>query len=132
MGNIRGMTGTSWHVETLRISDDKRHKSRCLFYNNSLKICRHRKSAYCGIRCGGSSRCIYYCEEEREVVYPRVKDTLFQINSLKKSSKYNYSNERNTPKIKEIKKISKVYIKNITNLKVGDKLVHNYFTPRLS
>ncbi len=124
MANLRGMTGTAWHVETLRINDDKRHKSRCLFYNNSLKICRHSKSAYCGIRCGGSSRCRYYNEEERTLSKPTDRSTTFQINSFNKFPKSIVTKQRNVAK-----EINSRPFKSILNLRIGDKLFHKHFGP---
>ena len=59
--SIKRMTGVPWHVEkaTRRDGDERRHKSRCVYYRKSDSFC----SKYVG-KCGGSAHCEYYSEIE--------------------------------------------------------------------
>lgn len=54
--------GTSVHVGYLHKTDDRRHKSRCMYYDKLNKACKCVKCRYYGIRCSGSAHCIWYQE----------------------------------------------------------------------
>ncbi len=62
------MSGTSWHIEQLKKSedDDRRHRSRCIHYE------RKRCHLYCG-NCLGSSHCRYYREARPNEISEDVK-----------------------------------------------------------
>lgn len=53
------LVGTSWHVETLHKDefDDRRHKSRCEWYDKNH--CHYRSS-----KCIGLAHCLQYVESE--------------------------------------------------------------------
>ncbi len=53
------MSGTSWHIKTLK-SNNKRHNSRCKYYDTDLRICDKTFLKYCG-----SAYYSYYKEVER-------------------------------------------------------------------
>ena len=57
MANISRMTGTPWHVETLKMKegDTARHCHRCIYYSKNNRFC----SAIMG-SCFGSAHCEYY------------------------------------------------------------------------
>ena len=76
MGSIKRMTGTSWHVNILskKEEDNRRHKSRCVYYQGVNKYCTY----YC-MNCKGSNTCDKY--EERP------------------NTKKNISEEKKQPKI---------------------------------
>lgn len=59
------MTGTPWHVETLKMSEDdeRRHKSRCIYYCKSNKNCNRRRN----FKCPGSAHCNYYKEDPTRI-----------------------------------------------------------------
>jgi|GEM_PF-4974446 len=63
MGSIKRMTGTSWHVNILskKEEDNRRHKSRCVFYNKENGFCSKIVS-----RCPGSAHCKYYSENAQK------------------------------------------------------------------
>lgn len=59
MASVNRMTGTPWHVEkyTRKDGDDRRHRSRCIYYR--------KHDAYCSQvvgKCRGSAHCSYYKE----------------------------------------------------------------------
>lgn len=60
MANISRMTGTPWHVDALRKDekDDRRHKSRCVYYRKADESC-----GILNARCPGSAHCKYYSED---------------------------------------------------------------------
>jgi hypothetical protein len=55
---------TPWHVGfTLKEEDDpRRHKARCIYYNNTNKKCMTAKSPYFMLKCGGAAHCKFYLE----------------------------------------------------------------------
>jgi len=62
VSNLGDLTGTPWHIEQLRRAegDDRRHRSRCIYYR--------KDGAYCtknGVRCIGSAHCDYYKENQK-------------------------------------------------------------------
>ena len=54
-----GENATGWHITTLHMSekDDRRHKSRCIYYDKMNNYCRYRSS-----KCIGSAHCHQYKE----------------------------------------------------------------------
>lgn len=61
-GGLSRNIGTSVHVGYLHKTDDRRHKSRCMYYDKLNKACKCVKCRYYGIRCSGSAHCIWYQE----------------------------------------------------------------------
>ena len=57
------MTGTAWHVEKMTRSygDDRRHRSRCVYYQKEESYCTRR----C-LSCFGSAHCQLYKEEQAD------------------------------------------------------------------
>lgn len=55
---------TPWHVgySKKEEGDPRRHKARCIFYTKSH--CKNGRSGCFMQKCGGSSHCIYYAENE--------------------------------------------------------------------
>lgn len=56
---VNHMTGTPWHLKTLRKNDDRRDKRNCVFF------CKDRCFFLCE-QCRGSAHCDYYREKESE------------------------------------------------------------------
>ena len=54
--------GTAVHVGYLHSNDDRRHKSRCIYYDKSDRSCHCGKSGCYMMRCCGSSHCTGYRE----------------------------------------------------------------------
>lgn len=54
--------GTAVHVGYLHSNDNRRHKSCCVYYNKSDKLCHCGKSGCYMIKCYGSSHCTCYRE----------------------------------------------------------------------
>lgn len=54
--------GTSVHVGYLHTNDERRHKTRCIYYNKSDKLCYCGKSGCYMIKCCGSSHCTCYSD----------------------------------------------------------------------
>ncbi len=78
---ISQLSGTPWHVERYALGkwDDKRHRSRCVYYKKKEKTCQKLYT-----RCIGSAHCKYYLEEqEMEAVVPEPKT---RILAAKKSA----------------------------------------------
>ena len=61
---VNQMTGTPWHVETLRMDEDdtRRHKSRCVHYQKTNKYCTKQKRT-----CPASAHCDYYKEDPTRI-----------------------------------------------------------------
>lgn len=59
MSVLNRMTGIPWHVEkyTRQEGDDRRHRSRCIYYDKKEKHCSKTYSV-----CYGASHCNYYDE----------------------------------------------------------------------
>ena len=57
------MSGVPWHVETIRKEegDDRRHRSRCAYYNKET----HQCSKLFGMQCVGSAHCDIYKESSK-------------------------------------------------------------------
>ena len=68
MNGLSQRMGTPSHLEYLHMkeNDTKRHKSRCIEYDNKKDICMCTDSANYLLKCGGSSHCKYYREEQEE------------------------------------------------------------------
>ena len=67
---IGHMQGTPWHVEGMNLNEgeDRRHRSRCIYYNN------HRCTSL-GRKCIGSSHCPIYEEGRPDVNRPKYRTT---------------------------------------------------------
>ena len=65
MNGLSQRLGTPSHLEYLHMkeNDTKRHKSRCIEYDNKKDTCMCTDSANYLLKCGGSSHCKYYREE---------------------------------------------------------------------
>lgn len=65
MNGLSQRMGTPSHLEYLHMkeNDTKRHKSRCIEYDNKKDTCMCTDSANYLLKCGGSSHCKYYREE---------------------------------------------------------------------
>lgn len=57
MPKVSELTGTPWHVEKLTRNegDERRHKSRCIYYRKKDSYCKYQY-----IECMGSRYCQYY------------------------------------------------------------------------
>lgn len=63
MTNLNQMSGTPWHINKYMRGegDERRHRSRCIYYNKHEKHCSKYYST-----CYGASHCPYYEVEEKE------------------------------------------------------------------
>ena len=63
MPKVSELTGTPWHVEKLTRNegDERRHKSRCIYYRKKDAYCKYQY-----IECAGSRYCKYYKAKEIE------------------------------------------------------------------
>ena len=52
--------GTPSHIDFLRTNDERRHKSRCIYYDKSDKKCYCGKCGNYLMKCSGSSHCNRY------------------------------------------------------------------------
>ncbi len=93
MGIKQSLTGTPWHVEkmTRNEGDEKRHRSRCVFFR--------KKDRYCNIRCCscfGSAHCPYYEEktiavnnaannQKKEITVPPIKNDEMTIDEKRRA-----------------------------------------------
>ena len=70
MSNFKGINGTPWHIEAIGMDEDdeRRHRSRCEYFQKESVFCHKRKG-----KCIGSAHCDYYKEKPREVE-PAHKD----------------------------------------------------------
>lgn len=61
---VNQMTGTPWHLETLRMNEDdeRRHKSRCIYYYKPNKNCKRLNT-----KCPGSAHCDHYKEDPSRI-----------------------------------------------------------------
>ena len=91
---VSNLQGTPWHVEQVhrKEGDDRRHKSRCLFYNPITKQCKDRW------KCNGSRYCRDYeplseeeLAEEKRIAQEKLEEKKRRIiegtnfdNSLRK------------------------------------------------
>ena len=56
--------GTPAHIDFLRKNDDRRHKSRCIYYDKSDKKCHCADCVSFMVKCSGSAHCWNYREED--------------------------------------------------------------------
>lgn len=87
MGNLTRLTGTPWHTEKMTRSDgdERRHRSRCEFYDKKAKYCSQTLSV-----CYGASHCLYYQEKIEE------EEAKLTPSTVKTSSKNSISSEQKT------------------------------------
>ena len=69
MEGLSQRMGTPSHIEYLHMeeNDMRRHKSRCIEYDKKKDICMCTRSANFLLKCGGSSHCEYYKEENQQI-----------------------------------------------------------------
>ena len=56
--------GTPSHIDFLHKSDDRRHKSRCIYYDKTDKKCHCGTCITYKLKCAGSGHCPEYREKE--------------------------------------------------------------------
>lgn len=58
---------TPWHIgyAKMKKNDTRRDKRKCIYYAD--ETCNSTSFGCYGLRCSGSSHCMYYCEDEREI-----------------------------------------------------------------
>lgn len=98
---VKHLTGTPWHVDFVKITDNKRDRRRCVYYNNQEKVCTEWNGP-----CHGSSHCMQY----KEKITGR---------SLKDKAKPNYE------VFKKVEKLVRPDIKPSTKL-IGMKVVQKH------
>ena len=78
MPKVRELTGTPWHVEKLTRGegDERRHKSRCVYYRKPDSYCKYQY-----IKCSGSRYCRYYKAKEIEEL-PKYDDSPVNIKEV--------------------------------------------------
>ena len=78
MPKVSELTGTPWHVEKLTRGegDERRHKSRCIYYRKPDSYCKYQY-----IKCSGSRYCKYYKAKEIEEL-PKYEDTPVNIKEV--------------------------------------------------
>lgn len=64
MSDLNKMSGTPWHIEKMhrKDGDDRRHRSRCIYYEALGQSCKKRM-----LKCMGSAHCPHYKEEKFEI-----------------------------------------------------------------
>lgn len=72
--SVKRMQGTPWHIEkiTRAEGDERRHRSRCKYYDKREKFCEKRNG-----RCIGSAHCEEYKErqiEEEDTPQKHIKE----------------------------------------------------------
>ena len=65
MSNLNKMSGTPWHIEKMHREkgDERRHRSRCIYYDYVEPTCKKRM-----LKCMGSAHCPHYKEEKTEII----------------------------------------------------------------
>lgn len=65
MGLYGQMPDVPWHIGSPKMDEDdtRRHKARCVYYDNGTKKCRRIESPYWLLKCGGSSHCQFYLDD---------------------------------------------------------------------
>ena len=65
MGIYGQLPDVPWHIGSPKMdeNDKRRHKARCVYYDNDTKKCRKTESPYWLMKCGGSSHCRFYSED---------------------------------------------------------------------
>ncbi len=83
MPKVSELTGTPWHVEKLTRNegDERRHKSRCIYYRKKDSYCKYQY-----IECIGSRYCQYYKAKEIEEVSVATDAPIKKINTTEKIS----------------------------------------------
>ncbi len=119
------VSGTPWHVEVLRMDeiDDRRHRSRCVYYVKTDKYCVQ----YIG-RCRGSAHCPYYEEGEPVVRKPSPQNR--KQTNRKTSSNINRNLKKN-PKRKVLSKQKSTSKNNTQKIKVTNKPINMSFNQAL-
>ena len=87
MSDLNKMSGTPWHIEKMHREegDERRHRSRCIYYDYVDPTCKKRM-----LKCMGSAHCPHYKEEKAETMkgfLTFVQETLGQqVKEVKLSS----------------------------------------------
>lgn len=83
MPKVSELTGTPWHVEKLTRNegDERRHKSRCIYYRKKDSYCKYQY-----IECIGSRYCKYYKAKESEKVSTDAEAPLNKKDAIEKIS----------------------------------------------
>ena len=65
MGLYGQIPDVPWHIGSPKMdeNDTRRHKARCIYYDNGTKKCRKVESPYWLMKCGGSSHCRFYLDD---------------------------------------------------------------------
>ena len=106
-----------WHIgyTKKKENDPRRHKARCIYYDNKTKICISAKSSYCGVKCGGSAHCGAYRETPEQPI-KQISPPIKGIYSSGKKGKINASSRN-----EEKRFIAFNDIVTIRNLKTGEE-----------
>lgn len=91
LNRLNEKMGTASHIEYLKMSENdiRRHKSRCVEYDNKKNVCMCVRSPYFTLHCGGSSHCKYYAESadehqpivENEIAESKKKDIVYVVST---------------------------------------------------
>lgn len=65
MGINGQLPDVPWHIGSPKMdeNDTRRHKARCVYFDNATKKCRKVESPYWLLKCGGSSHCQFYSDD---------------------------------------------------------------------
>ncbi len=118
---INRLVGTPWHTEkiTRAEGDDRRHKSWCLYYIRSGKLCKRT-----GNRCKGSAHCEKYYErpDRNEADNPSVDRKGIDIKKKASNSQIHNSSVQKSSKASKDNTNSNIKSRSKTNPKIHEML----------
>jgi len=113
---ISRMSGTPWHIEKYtRDGDDRRHRSRCVYYVKSSRWCNKINE-----NCWGSAHCPYYQADASKMTITKAPD---KSSSHKNTVTSKTNNKPNPLKLK----IATVRYTHLNQIQLNDRVYHKRF-----
>lgn len=112
--------GTPSHIDYLRKKDDRRHKSKCIYYNKQDKKCHCVDCITYTFKCAGSGHCDRYQEktwyngnQNLQAKNEQIKDNLpVKNNNVNQRNKYVFNITYKDKDIKEGARLSQYILNN--------------------
>ena len=111
MSDLNKMAGTPWHIEKMHREegDERRHCSRCIYYNCAEPTCKRRM-----LKCKGSTHCDFYTEKSVQLPKKNSPVTTKKIatntnRTVKNARKRKIRQEKHNNLISQQERIAKMF-----------------------